>query len=141
MTVIRHSGKAICRVEPVPCDKDIHDGLAITMPIGSSYLTDEQVKEETLKWLLLYVDDSFLGRPNQYESPVPLRKAERLLSLILSKEESINLLGDLKEEYLVIAAGRGSAYANFWYWKQIVTSAGSLIYRTVRRALLSKVGK
>lgn len=62
----------------------------------------------------------------------PPTYGERILYLLLSKEERKNLIGDLAEEYLELQAKHGIRFARVWYWKQVCGSFLSLIIRAVR---------
>lgn len=66
----------------------------------------------------------------------PPRCGERILLLILSKEERINIPGDLTEEFAQIAAKHGARFAKIWYYKQVVGSAWPMIQKAIRWGLL-----
>lgn len=66
---------------------------------------------------------------------------ERLLLLVLSKEERVNIPGDLEEEYRGIAAKQGARYAKLWYYKQVVASGWPLIRKAVRWGVIAWVGE
>lgn len=62
----------------------------------------------------------------------PPTYGERILYLLLSKEERKNLIGDLAEEYLELQAKHGVGFAKAWYWKQVCGSFFSLVIRAVK---------
>ena len=70
----------------------------------------------------------------------PPRCGERLLLLILSKEERVNIPGDLEEEYRGIAARHGARYAKLWYYKQVAASGWPMIRKAVAWGLLASLG-
>jgi hypothetical protein len=67
----------------------------------------------------------------------PPQLGERILLLILTKEERVNIPGDLEEEYRGIAAKHGARYARLWYYKQVVASAWPMMRKAVRLGLLA----
>lgn len=69
----------------------------------------------------------------------PPQFGERLLLLILTKEERINIPGDLAEEFTEIVTKHGERYAKLWYYKQVVASAWPMIRKAVRLGLLAWV--
>jgi hypothetical protein len=79
-----------------------------------------------------------MGIPAQ-QSAAP-RLGERILLLILTKEERINIPGDLEEEYRSIAAKHGARYAKLWYYKQVAASAWPMVRKTVGWGLLASIG-
>jgi hypothetical protein len=77
----------------------------------------------------------------QSGSVVPPQNGERLLLLILrTKEERVNIPGDLEEEYRVIAAKHGTRYAKLWYYKQVAASAWPMVRKAVGWGLLASIG-
>lgn len=66
---------------------------------------------------------------------------ERLLLLILTKEERVNIPGDLEEEYRGIAAKHGARYAKLWYCKQVAASAWPMVRKAVRLGIMAWVGE
>jgi len=68
--------------------------------------------------------------------PAPPRFGERVLLLILSREERINIPGDLQEEFACIAAKHGYPYASIWYYKQVGASACPLVLKLVKWGFL-----
>jgi hypothetical protein len=70
----------------------------------------------------------------------PPKLGERILLLILSKDERVNIPGDLAEEYAEIAEKHGERFANIWYWKQVTASAWPLIWKALRWAIWAYVG-
>lgn len=79
---------------------------------------------------------------NAYSGPpLPPKQGERLLLLILSKEERVNIPGDLAEEYSQISVKHGERYAKIWYYKQVVSSAWPMIRKAIRWGLLASIGE
>lgn len=75
-------------------------------------------------------------------SPVPPRFGERILLLILrTREERVNIPGDLEEEFKQIAAKHGARYAKLWYYKQVAASAWPMVRKAVGWGLLASVAK
>jgi hypothetical protein len=74
------------------------------------------------------------------ERLVPPPFGERLLLLILTKEERVNIPGDLAEECKEIAAKHGERYARIWYYKQVAASAWPIIYKAIRWGGLAWAG-
>lgn len=68
------------------------------------------------------------------------RIGERILLLILTKEERVNIPGDLEEEYRGIAAKHGARYAKLWYYKQVAASAWPMMRKALGWGLLASVG-
>jgi hypothetical protein len=60
--------------------------------------------------------------PNQ-----PPRLGEYALFLFLSKQDRINIPGDLEEEYRHIESKFGARPATIWYYKQVATSIAPLL--------------
>lgn len=65
---------------------------------------------------------------------------ERILLLVLSKNERVNIPGDLEEEYRGIAAKHGARYAKLWYYKQVAASAWPLVRKAVGWGLVASIG-
>jgi hypothetical protein len=66
------------------------------------------------------------------------RLGERILLLVLrTKEERVNIPGDLEEEYRGIAAKHGARYAKLWYYKQVVASAWPMVRKAVKWGALA----
>lgn len=61
---------------------------------------------------------------------------ERLLLLILTKEERVNIPGDLEEEFAEIAAKHGERFAKVWYYKQVAASAWPLVRKALRWGII-----
>ncbi len=71
----------------------------------------------------------------------PPRFGERFLLLILrTREERINIPGDLEEEFKQIAAKHGARYAKLWYYKQVAASAWPMARKAVGWGLLASIG-
>jgi hypothetical protein len=77
---------------------------------------------------------------SQLPSEPPLL-GERILLLILTKEDRVNIPGDLAEEFSEIAAKHGNRYAELWYYKQVAASAWPMIRKAIRWSLLASVGE
>jgi hypothetical protein len=73
------------------------------------------------------------------DSPQPPSFGERILLLILTKEERVNIPGDLEEEFKQITAKHGERYAKLWYYKQVAASAWPLIRKVVKLGLITWV--
>lgn len=69
----------------------------------------------------------------------PPQLGERALLMLLSKEERVNIPGDLAEEYGEIAAKHGERFAKVWYYKQVAASAWPLIRKAIRWGVLAWV--
>ncbi|HEV2863071.1 MAG TPA: hypothetical protein VGX48_18795 [Pyrinomonadaceae bacterium] len=65
---------------------------------------------------------------------------ERILLLILTKEERANIPGDLEEEFRQIAAKHGERYAKLWYYKQVAASAWPIIWKVARWGVIGSLG-
>lgn len=65
---------------------------------------------------------------------------ERILLLILTKEERVNIPGDLEEEFRGIAAKHSARYAKLWYYKQVAASAWPIMRKAVGWGLLTSIG-
>lgn len=91
----------------------------------------------TIAWGRDYTSKVSISLPTQL--PTPPQFGERLLLLILSKEERVNIPGDLAEEYIKIAATHTVRYAKFWYYKQIAASAWPLIRKVIKWGLLASL--
>jgi UDP-GlcNAc:undecaprenyl-phosphate GlcNAc-1-phosphate transferase len=70
----------------------------------------------------------------------PPQFGERLLLLILTKDERANIPGDLEEEYREIAERHGGRFAKLWYYKQVAASAWPLLRKAARWGLLASLG-
>jgi hypothetical protein len=66
---------------------------------------------------------------------------ERLLLLVLTKEERVNIPGDLAEEYVEIAEKHGKRFAKMWYYKQVAASAWPLIRKALRWGMLASIAE
>jgi hypothetical protein len=68
---------------------------------------------------------------------MPPRIATWLLDLCVAPNQSDTILGDLSEEFTVIATNLGMAAARRWYWRQATkTVAGSLLAQVQQRPWL-----
>lgn len=86
--------------------------------------------------------DSLTRESSQKSKPLlSPQLGERLLLLILTKEERVNIPGDLEEEFKQIAAKHGARYAKLWYYKQVAASAWPMIRKAVRWGLLASIGE
>lgn len=72
---------------------------------------------------------------------IPPQFGERLLLLFLSKEERINIPGDLAEELEEIVAKHGGRFGKVWYYKQVIASAWPMIRKTLRWGLFASLGE
>lgn len=84
---------------------------------------------------------SYLDSRTANKSAAPPQLGERILLLILTKEERVNIPGDLEEEYRGIATKHGERYAKLWYYKQVAASAWPMIRKAARWGLLASVGE
>lgn len=82
-----------------------------------------------------------LAHKESNKSYMPPQFGERLLMLILTKDERVNIPGDLTEEYLTIAKKHGERYAKLWYYKQVAASAWPMIRKAVGGRLLASFEK
>lgn len=78
------------------------------------------------------------GRNIAMALPPPL--GERILLLILTKEERFNIPGDLAEEFVEITVKHGTRYAKLWYYKQVASSAWPMIRKAVKWGMWAWVG-
>jgi hypothetical protein len=62
---------------------------------------------------------------SQPNPDLPPRSAEWLINLFANAEEEI--LGDLSEEFLLLASQSGNAFARRWYWRQMLKSLPHLV--------------
>lgn len=69
--------------------------------------------------------------------PEPPKHGERVLLMLLSKDERENMIGDLAEEFAKIADKHGARFAKVWYWRQVVESTWPLLKRALRWGLLA----
>jgi hypothetical protein len=69
-------------------------------------------------------------------TPPPL--ATWLLGLFAPRRDVEMILGDLAEEHGLLASTLPAAEASRWYWRQVLCSAGPLIWRAVRRGVWLK---
>lgn len=89
--------------------------------------------------------DALLSEEVEYlkscSTQLPPQLGERILLLVLStKEERINIPGDLEEEFKQIAAKHGARYAKLWYYKQVAASAWPMARKAVGWGLLASIG-
>jgi len=114
-----------------------------TLSIGWTTLISEvetrgRHLRERREWLVLnlrHVEGLMVNK-----SAAPPQLGERILLLILTKEERVNIPGDLEEECRTIAAKHGARYAKLWYYKQVAASAWPLIRKAVGWGLLASIG-
>ncbi|MDQ1591610.1 MAG: hypothetical protein QOG71_2237 [Pyrinomonadaceae bacterium] len=88
-----------------------------------------------------HLDSGHDKTPANTKKPVPPKRAEKLLLLILDKKGREYLVGDLAEEYTEIAAKQGERFAKVWYYKQVAASAWPMIRKGVRWGLIASVGE
>jgi hypothetical protein len=70
----------------------------------------------------------------------PPQFGERMLLLVLSKDERVNIPGDLAEEYIEIREVHGVRFAKIWYYKQVVASAWPLFWKALKWGVWAYVG-
>jgi len=102
-------------------------------------LAREENVRRNIKEFELAIERMRLERVSRSNSSIPPQFGERILLLILTKEERVNIPGDLEEEYRGIAAKHGVRYAKLWYYKQVVASAWPMIRKVVRWGVLAWV--
>jgi hypothetical protein len=56
------------------------------------------------------------------------RVADWLLFLFISKDQAPPILGDLREEFLVVVSRRGMWSARLWYWRQVAKTVPHLFF-------------
>jgi hypothetical protein len=81
-----------------------------------------------------------LKRQKRRKSLKPPKFGERTLLLILSKEERVNIPGDLAEEYTEIVKKQGRRFGNIWYWKQVTASMWPLVCKALRWGIWASIG-
>jgi|CZKL01.1.fsa_nt_gi hypothetical protein len=64
------------------------------------------------------------SQPNLIQPP---RIAVWLLKLFVLAEEAESILGDLLEEFALLASKSGEAYARSWYWRQTIRTLPRLV--------------
>ncbi len=64
----------------------------------------------------------------------PPRVAAWLIDLFASPDEGESILGDLQEEFSIIAGRDGESVARHWYWRQCVRTLGHLAFGPFRAA-------
>jgi hypothetical protein len=82
----------------------------------------------------------FIGRSKVTKPTGAPQLGERILLLILTKEERVNIPGDLEEEFRQIMTKHGVRYAKLWYYKQVAASAWPLMRKAVGWGLLTSLG-
>jgi hypothetical protein len=75
------------------------------------------------------------------KATTPPQFGERILLFILTKDERVNIPGDLAEEFAEIAAKHGARFAKVWYYKQVVASAWPMIRKGVRWGVWAWIGE
>ncbi len=60
---------------------------------------------------------------------------ELILYKFTSKDDRESLIGDLTEEYLEILSKSGRRVADFWYYKQVLSSIWPLTKKAIRRGV------
>jgi hypothetical protein len=113
----------------------IVNALATVPHVGEWSICKERF---TVAWSRAYTAKPSIMLPTQL--PAPPQFGERILLLILSKEERANIPGDLAEEYVEIATKHTEGYANIWYYKQVAASAWPLIRKAIKWGLLASIG-
>lgn len=64
----------------------------------------------------------------------PPRLAESLLNLFISKEQGSPIIGDLKEEFGIVASRKGLSLARWWYRRQVTKTLPHLFFRQLGTA-------
>jgi len=59
----------------------------------------------------------------------PPKLGEYLMYLLLSRQDRVNILGDLMEDYGTIESKFGRPAAVFWYYKQVVASIPPCVWK------------
>lgn len=72
----------------------------------------------------------------------PPKFGEYLIFMFLSKQDRINLIGDLEEEYRESQERFGRRPAIFWYYKQVFASIGPVLWKQlVKWGVLAWIGE
>ena len=96
------------------------------------------VVESILKRLIIYYASRRENASKIAESP---KFAEYLIYFILSKQDRVNLIGDLEEEYGEVLKKFGRKAASVWYYKQVFTSIRPVVWnRLVRWGAIAWIG-
>jgi hypothetical protein len=72
--------------------------------------------------------------------PKPPRVAAWLIDLFVPPASAEAVLGDLGEEFLVVARRSGSSAARLWYWRQALTAIPHLVWASARLSPWSTAG-
>jgi hypothetical protein len=83
---------------------------------------------------------SVAGRTSNGTDIKPPLNAEFLLYLLMTPQNCDALVGDLEERYRTIRKRFGARRANFWYWVQVFTSVGPIIWAATKRLLKAVSG-
>jgi hypothetical protein len=134
----------------------LFDRILVEMDdVGNAYLAiasdfEESTTEALSHFFQFYYSSTVFSsiQTSRIENEVPSapktespRLGERLLLLILSKEDRVNIPGDLEEEFAEIATKHGARYAKLWYYKQVAGSAWPMIRKAVGWGLLASIGE
>jgi hypothetical protein len=114
----------------------IVNALATAPHVGEWSICRERF---TVTWARGYTSKPCIILPTQL--PTPPQFGERILLLILSKEERANIPGDLAEEYIQIAVKHTERYAKLWYYKQVAASAWPLLRKALRWGAIAWIGE
>jgi hypothetical protein len=119
-------------------DVDKRHGLQIRLAEELKILVEEYSRLQAELPTAPLALPRFLQTPQGDRVCAP-QNGERLLLLILTKEERVNIPGDLEEEFKQIATKHGLRYAKLWYYKQVAASAWPMICKMLRWGLLAWV--
>ena len=116
--------------------KEILGGLGLQF--GMLFDTDGQA---ILRHLSINISDSISLQESVISSlnsttseSSPPKNAEYLLYLLLPKSERDYIPGDLIEEYNTIIQPKfGKRRAMLWYWKQVISSIGPILWSRLKR--------
>lgn len=112
--------------------------------IRESQISEKLEHIEKMAWRMRSLRESFSTPWDELRdgsSSMPPRLGERLLLLILTKEDRINIPGDLAEEFEQIAVMHGNRFAQVWYYKQVAASAWPMIRKGIRWGLFAWVAE
>jgi hypothetical protein len=86
------------------------------------------------------VDRVLIRNEDKNKPSRPPLNAEFLFYLFLNQSNCDALVGDLEERYKLIRKKFGARRANFWYWVQVLTSVGPIIWAATKRLLRAVSG-
>jgi hypothetical protein len=82
--------------------------------------------------IFLHVTLRMSDKPSRGKLPLPLN-ATFLLYLFYDAKNCDALVGDLEERYKLIRKKFGARRANFWYWVQVITSVGPIVWAASKK--------